>query len=403
MRRSDTLGSRYRRFCARRRRFFTEDYPRVIERNFRNVRAACLMACAIAALFTPVAALCVPAWHPSVAHYALAPIALVLYGLMSVASPRLATRPWAAAAACLVVEALLLVAIGLLDTVFAAGRVGVLTQPVGIGLGVLIATPWGLPLGVLGLTDALFVALSFATKPLAAAETDLFSVCVGFVVAIAVAQLALGLRLQDFDARERYRELSERDALTGLLNRGALAAAAARLIGSDAEQASGGRSGAHASAPVSLIMVDIDAFKQVNDNYGHDAGDDLLRTMGDILQASFRATDAVGRFGGDEFMVIAPGLTDPAVARAKLARVQAAFGERGSHQVGAPVSCSCGVAVAPAGAASFERLFRAADEALYEVKRAGKGNVAVREYTEREPGEDRRRRGEGGEAVARER
>ena len=62
-----------------------------------------------------------------------------------------------------------------------------------------------------------------------------------------------------------------------------------------------------------------------------------------------------------------------------------------------------GVAVAPAGAASFERLFRAADKALYEVKRAGKGNVAVREYTEREPGEDRRRRGEGGEGVARER
>lgn len=172
MRRSDTLGSRYRRFCARRRRFFTEDYPRVIERNFRNVRAACLMACAIAALFTPVAALSVPAWHPSVAHYALAPIALALYGLMRVASPRLATRPWAAAAACLVVEALLLVAIGLLDTVFAAGRVGVLTQPVGIGLGVLIATPWGLPLGVPGLTDALFVALSFATKPLAAIMHD---------------------------------------------------------------------------------------------------------------------------------------------------------------------------------------------------------------------------------------
>lgn len=190
MRRSDTLGSRYRRFCARRRRFFTEDYPRVIERNFRNVRVACLMACAIAALFTPVAALCVPAWHPSVAHYALAPIALALYGLMRVASPRLATRPWAAAVACLVVEALLLVAIGLLDTVFAAGRVGVLTQPVGIGLGVLITTPWGLPLGVLGLTDALFVALSFATKPLAAIMHDVGKIAIPDAILCKPGRLA---------------------------------------------------------------------------------------------------------------------------------------------------------------------------------------------------------------------
>ncbi|OUO19002.1 GGDEF domain-containing protein [Collinsella sp. An307] len=403
MRSTDTPRARLAALAARRRAFYTADWERVTERNLRNVKAACVIAAMISLWFTPIARLVAPSWQPTVAHMALAPVALVLALCVVFAGKQLASRPRAAAAFCLAVEAVLLACVVLLDTVFSGGRPGILTQPVGIGLGVLIVTPWGLPLWVLGAADAAFIALSVTAKVPDIAAADAFSVCVGYVVAIAVAELALALRLQDFEARERYRELSERDALTGLLNRGALATFTSRLFAGAGGSAARGAGSSATLAPaqgVCVMMLDLDDFKQVNDQRGHDAGDDLLRLMGDILRTSFRTSDAVVRYGGDEFMVVAPGLTDEHVASAKVEHVCAELRERGSRLVDMRVSCSAGVVVAPQGAASFEELLREADQALYEVKGSSKGGYAYRVHAPHPPQAERRGNHGGGERIA---
>lgn len=134
--------------------------------------------------------------------------------------------------------------------------------------------------------------------------------------------------------------------------------------------------------PVSLLMVDLDAFKEVNDHHGHLAGDAVLVAVAEMLRASLRTTDLPARYGGDEFGVILPGVqkTDAfAVAeklRAGVADLEVSFGKNGN---GGPVrvTASVGVAAVQRGQADPVELVEAADHALYQAKESGKDQVRL--------------------------
>lgn len=127
-------------------------------------------------------------------------------------------------------------------------------------------------------------------------------------------------------------------------------------------------------------MFDIDGFKKINDTYGHHAGDGVLRNLAGILRQKTRGSDLVGRFGGDEFMVL---LTSTTRERAE------AFGEKlrtviGTTEFRVPerdkplrITISGGLAMFPAHGQSTPELFRAADDALYEAKRNGRNRTVV--------------------------
>jgi diguanylate cyclase (GGDEF)-like protein len=126
---------------------------------------------------------------------------------------------------------------------------------------------------------------------------------------------------------------------------------------------------------LSLLIIDLDHFKQVNDDLGHDAGDFVLRDMGGILLRTFRATDRVCRFGGDEFAVVFPE-TDRANVIELAERLRH---EVERHFVGTRVArgltASFGVAAYPVDAEDPEALLRAADAALYRAKGSGRNRV----------------------------
>ena len=153
--------------------------------------------------------------------------------------------------------------------------------------------------------------------------------------------------------------------------------------------------GPHVSG--ALFLFDVDRFKQINDTYGHYAGDEVLRAFGRALQLGFRTTDTVGRFGGDEFLVLAPSLVDERVIGEKVGRVRAAMREAGERIVGVPVTLSCGVVWASDCPVTYEAALRQADEALYEAKRAGRDRVVTRRYET----EDERPARRAGDAEAR--
>lgn len=382
MRRADTPIARLRTEFARRRAYFTSAYPEVTELNVRNLRLACLIALGLGFVLTPIARWLLPWWSPSAVHVVFAPVAIGLIVALTVLGPRVKRRPYAGAVLCLAVEAIMLGWLVVIDAVFSPLAPGSLVQPAAIALAVLVATPWGWSVWTAAAAEVALMVLSFIFKPELVAHVDAFSAVVGFAVTAALSQLAMELRLRDFEARERYRELSEIDGLTGLLNKGALVSAARRAI----ERA--GR-----SHGIAAVMVDIDDFKHVNDQFGHDEGDELLRLLAEVLCESFRATDAVGRFGGDEFMVVAVGLSHPLVVESKMNRVLEMFRVRGGRLLGAPVSASAGVVlVGPSAARSitYEALVRQADQALYEVKRASKGAFAVHRFEPEEPACERR-------------
>ena len=168
-------------------------------------------------------------------------------------------------------------------------------------------------------------------------------------------------------AQDELARLALHDALTGLANRVLLADRLAQVL------AAARRSGVGPT----LLFLDLDDFKQVNDVGGHAAGDVVLRTVADRLTGAARAGDTVARLGGDEFVVLCPGTADPAAGRALADRlvglVQQPIPVGGTEVV---VRLSVGVVLGrPDGSA--DDLLRDADTAMYAAKAQGKGRAVV--------------------------
>ncbi|MDR0965654.1 MAG: GGDEF domain-containing protein [Myxococcales bacterium] len=157
---------------------------------------------------------------------------------------------------------------------------------------------------------------------------------------------------------KRVELLAREDTLTGVLSRRELE------VRMGIEFARCRRHG----RPCSLLILDIDLFKQVNDTQGHAAGDAMLRALGALLCRSLRADDVVGRFGGDEFVVIMPEIGEPQALLVARRLGAAALGEG--------ISISIGGACWPQHVEGPEALFQHADHCLYEVKRQGRTGVA---------------------------
>lgn len=157
-------------------------------------------------------------------------------------------------------------------------------------------------------------------------------------------------------AQEDVRKLADRDPLTGLSNRRALAEVFR------AAQPGG----------ATLLFFDLDEFKEINDRHGHAAGDEALRRFAAALRESFRPSDALVRYAGDEFLVVAAGL-DPASVADRLQALRARL--RRASTAGTPIAFSVGVAEMPPGSLPEAALNRA-DEAMYEAKRRRRPGVA---------------------------
>lgn len=139
--------------------------------------------------------------------------------------------------------------------------------------------------------------------------------------------------------------------------------------------------------PMALLMCDIDHFKRVNDSYGHDAGDEVIKTVADILQKQKRASDIAGRLGGEEFALVLPEATlDSAVAAGERLRKCVAEHVIAAGGTRIPVTISVGASICHTAISGVEELIKQADLALYEAKRSGRNRVC--RYTPPAEGED---------------
>ena len=168
------------------------------------------------------------------------------------------------------------------------------------------------------------------------------------------------------DVNRRLRWLSDIDALTGVLNRRALC----RRLRVEIKRVQ------RNDSPLALLMLDLDHFKRVNDELGHLAGDRALRRVGRLLRRLARATDIVGRFGGEEFLVALPGVgIREALSSAE--RLRAAIAQDPSDGATPRVTASIGVVVSPPHRLDMESRLRAADGALYQAKASGRNCVRL--------------------------
>jgi diguanylate cyclase (GGDEF)-like protein/PAS domain S-box-containing protein len=180
---------------------------------------------------------------------------------------------------------------------------------------------------------------------------------------------SLALGLANLRLREALRSQAIRDPLTGLFNRRFMEEALEREV----------RRATRHLSPLSVIMLDLDRFKRLNDSLGHDAGDALLREMGAFLNARIRSADIACRYGGEEITLILPDASlDDARARAEELRegVRCITVQDRGRTIG-PLTVSAGVASFPLHGSTAEALLKAADEALYRAKGAGRDRVMV--------------------------
>ena len=164
----------------------------------------------------------------------------------------------------------------------------------------------------------------------------------------------------------QLKEQVDRDHLTGLYNRRYLAATIDRELARCARD----------DAPISAMMIDIDHFKRINDTHGHPAGDEVLKAVAAVLTQALRAGDIACRYGGEEFLLLLPGMPLAAAkARAQDICRQVGTLNMSADGVALQVCVSVGVAEAPQNATDAASLIRQADAALYRAKDLGRNRV----------------------------
>ena len=178
---------------------------------------------------------------------------------------------------------------------------------------------------------------------------------------------AMAMALANLKLRETLRNQAIRDGLTGLFNRRYLEETLERELSRGKRQGN----------PLGVIMLDLDHFKEYNDTFGHNAGDELLCALGQLIQDQVRREDIACRFGGEEFLLIMPGAPlEIALERANELNRSVKMLHKNSPAL-KPITISAGVAIFPDHGGNGKDVIRAADAALYRAKEEGRDRVVV--------------------------
>ena len=192
---------------------------------------------------------------------------------------------------------------------------------------------------------------------------SLIIVVCAFICIVVVINIVS--RIRSNEKRKELEDKADTDQLTGLNNKLATERKIKNYMAQNPQSQS------------MMFLLDIDNFKKINDTMGHAFGDEVLRSLGMQIGAIFRATDIIGRVGGDEFMIFLKGIPDEETILKEARKVETFFkGFQAGEYVKYAATASIGVAIFPQEGADFETLYKAADQGLYKAKKRGKNQLA---------------------------
>ena len=345
----------------KKRQYFHLAYQEIADQNLNYLQLASLSTVLLLLAFFYLTPYIIVDWTMTLQHILFLP-ASALFFIISVSYAKKGHRnSRIISVLCVIYVIVELSFILAIDIFTRPDAPGSFFPPISVALPALFILPLKLSYLLLFLFETMYVILSFSYKIYAVAQYDVFASIVGIAFSVVVVQTILHLRASDFDIRLKYQQLSQQDFLAGILNKQAFEEAGRGFLNANGS-----------SASCALMILDLDNFKSINDTLGHYAGDQLLREIGNFLPDLFRPSDIIGRFGGDEFVILINGSITPVIFEKKCQLIQQKLYSINLPGLKTGITCSIGGAISQAETVTYDDLFIKADNALYTAKKMGK-------------------------------
>ncbi len=353
-----------------RRKYFRQEKFHIAKLNLRILEKLCLATVILLILFLFLTPFIIKDWKASPQHLIFLPVSILFCFITFLYNKKGSNNPKLVTALCILFESIIFVFIILIDVFSDVTAPSCFMPVLCVALPALFIFPLSLSLSLIGFFEVIFVISVLMFKDPIIGEYDLFCAFVSFGFSIVVATIVIHLRIRDYQIRIKFKELSIRDTLLpSIYNKQGCERHMQKYLDFN-----------NPSVNCSVLFLDLDDFKRINDTMGHQNGDIILRCIGEILHGIFRSEDIIGRFGGDEFIVLVKSLTNEKVLVDKCLLISERLRNYSKEKIGVIVSCSIGVVIAKNKKVDFDLLFSQADKALYEAKNSGKDKSALRYY-----------------------
>lgn len=364
---SFSVWSTLRSTHTHRAEYFNKYSDEIAQQNYEIIKLLSIISLGLLFVFLVVANCLIPAWHITSAHILMAP-AMAAFLLFTLVCPKKLrkTRSFMNVITMLFMATLLgfIVAIDLLTV---SDGAAVFLPALYVSLSTVFVLPAFCSMPVFIAAEIAFVIGTITLKSFPTAATDIFASLFGLALAVLTGYLISGMTTNENIRFRHYRRLSRLDQLTGVLNKATTEDSVRFYL-----------DGRGSDERCVLYVTDIDDFKHINDNCGHQEGDRALVCFGEALRTRFSSDDIVGRIGGDEFLILqknVPQDFDPAQTCAEFRKVVSGISEKKNI---VSINFSIGAAILANGSIQYSELFHIADDALYFAKSSGKGRDEIR-------------------------
>ncbi len=355
-----------------RRQYFSKEKNEIAKLNLRILERLSLATIILLVLFLFATPFIIRGWKASPQHIIFLPVSLLFYLITFLYMKKGLNSTKFINALCILFECILFVFIILIDVFSDTAAPSCFMPMLCVAFPALFIFPLNLSLGLIGFFDIIYVIAVLIFKDPTIGQYDVFYAIVSFGFSVVVSIIIIHLRIRDYQIRNKFKELSVRDAfLPGIYNKQGCEKQMQKYLEFN-----------NPSVNCSVLFLDLDDFKRINDTFGHQNGDIILQCFGEVLDSIFRSNDIIGRFGGDEFIVLVKELIDENVLAEKCLLISERFGKISHEKIGVMESCSIGAVIVENKETDYVSLLHQADKALYEAKNSGKGKFSLRYYND---------------------
>ena len=355
-----------------RRQYFSKEKFEIAKLNLNILEKLCLTTVLLLIIFLFLTPFIIKGWSASLQHIVFLPISMLFCIVVFLCKKKVQTSPKIVTALCILFEVILFTFIILIDVFSDKAAPSCFMSMLCVALPAMFIFPLSLSFGMIVFFEIVYAIAVVIFKNSDIGQYDVFETIVSLGFSFVVAVIIFRLRIRDYQTRIKFKELSIRDTLLpGIYNKQGCEKQIQKYLEYN-----------NPSVNCSVLFLDLDDFKRINDTFGHQNGDIILRCVGEILRGVFRSNDIIGRFGGDEFILLIKELTNEKVLVDKCLLINERLRDYSKKKIGVIVSCSIGVIIVKNKETDFDSLFRQADKALYEAKNSGKDQSAIRYYND---------------------